>query len=175
MLNAFNVSMQVARYLIYMHVCSVRICGIYIPCVRDTGWWRPIGCLKLQVIFRKSAINYRALLRKMTYKDKAFYGSSPPCSCMFVFCLGAFVFFSSMCCSVQSESTSCARDSFFSFFVYSVSVCICGCIGAPSLGRCIRLFWVSISAFLVCTGLFWVCTGLFWVCTGLFWVCRALL
>jgi len=132
MLNAFNVSMQfvcvltgsTSRYLIYMHVCSVCICGIYIPCVRDTGWWRPIGCLKLQVIFRKSAINYRALLRKMTYKDKASYGSSPPCSCMFVFCLGAFVFFSSMCCSVQSESTSCARDSFFSFSLFTVCLCV---------------------------------------------------
>ena len=26
-----------------------------------TGWRRPIGCLKLQVIFRKRATNYRAL------------------------------------------------------------------------------------------------------------------
>jgi len=47
--------------------------------VMYTGWRRPIGCLKLQVIFRKRATNYRALLRKMTYKDKASYGSSPPC------------------------------------------------------------------------------------------------
>ena len=30
----------------------------------DTGWRRPTGCLKLQVIFRKRATNYRALLRK---------------------------------------------------------------------------------------------------------------
>ena len=41
---------------------------------------RPIGFLKLQVIFRKRAMNYRALLRKITYRDKASYGSSPPCS-----------------------------------------------------------------------------------------------
>ena len=34
----------------------------------------------MQVIFRKRATNYRALLRKMTYKDKASCGSSPPCS-----------------------------------------------------------------------------------------------
>jgi len=34
---------------------------------------------QLQVIFRKRATNYRALLRKMTCKDKASYGSSPPC------------------------------------------------------------------------------------------------
>jgi len=37
---------------------------------------RPIGCLKLQVIVRKRAANYRALLRKMTCKDKASYASS---------------------------------------------------------------------------------------------------
>jgi len=36
-----------------------------------------IGCLKLQVIFRKRATNYRALLRKMTYEDKASYVWSP--------------------------------------------------------------------------------------------------
>ena len=45
----------------------------------DTRWRRPIGCLKLQVISCKGATNLRALLRKMTYKDKASYGSLPPC------------------------------------------------------------------------------------------------
>jgi len=37
------------------------------------------GCLKLQVIFRKRANNYRALLREMTSEDKASYGSFAPC------------------------------------------------------------------------------------------------
>jgi len=46
---------------------------------RVTGWRRSIGCLKLQVIFCKRATNYRALLRKMTYKDKVSYDSTPPC------------------------------------------------------------------------------------------------
>jgi len=46
---------------------------------RSTKWQRPIGCLKLKVIFRTRATNYRALLRKMTCEDKAFVGSSPPC------------------------------------------------------------------------------------------------
>ena len=41
-----------------------------------TEWRRPIGCLKLQVIFRKRATHYRALLWKMTYKDKACYDST---------------------------------------------------------------------------------------------------
>ena len=44
-----------------------------------TGWRRLIGCLKLQVISCKRATNCRALLRKMTYKDTASYGSLPPC------------------------------------------------------------------------------------------------
>jgi len=35
----------------------------------DTGWRRPIGCLKLHVIFRKRATNSGALLRRMTYND----------------------------------------------------------------------------------------------------------
>jgi len=38
-----------------------------------------IGSLKLQVIFRKRATNYTALLRKMTCEDKASYDSTPPC------------------------------------------------------------------------------------------------
>jgi len=51
----------------------------YITHIRRTGWRRLIGCLKLQVIFRKSASNYRALLRKMTYEDKASCDSTPLC------------------------------------------------------------------------------------------------
>jgi len=33
-------------------------------------------CMKLWVSFRKRATNHRALLRKMTYKNRASYGSS---------------------------------------------------------------------------------------------------
>jgi len=45
-----------------------------------TGWQRPIQCLKSQVIFRKRATNYTALLRRITYEDNASYNSAPPCS-----------------------------------------------------------------------------------------------
>ena len=45
-----------------------------------TGWRRLIGSPKLQIIFHKRATKYRALLRKMTYKDKGSYKSSPPCT-----------------------------------------------------------------------------------------------
>ena len=53
---------------------------IYIYTNTHTGWRRPIGCLKLQVISRKRASNYRPLLRKMTCKDKASCDSKPPCT-----------------------------------------------------------------------------------------------
>jgi len=45
-----------------------------------TGWRRLIGSPKLQIIFHKRATKHRSLLRKMTYKDKGSYESSPPCS-----------------------------------------------------------------------------------------------
>jgi len=44
-----------------------------------TGWRSLLGCLKSHVIFRKRATNYRALLWKITYEDKASYDSTPPC------------------------------------------------------------------------------------------------
>jgi len=43
-----------------------------------TGWRRLIGSPKLQIILHKRATKCRALLRKMTYKDKGSYESSPP-------------------------------------------------------------------------------------------------
>ena len=45
-----------------------------------TGRRRCIGCLNFQVSFCKKATNYMALLRKLTNKDKALYGSSSPCT-----------------------------------------------------------------------------------------------
>jgi len=46
----------------------------------DTGWRRLIGSPKLQITFHKRATKYRALLRKMTYKDKGSCESSPLCN-----------------------------------------------------------------------------------------------
>ena len=69
--------MYATIYINIIHRAIYR--GICI-CVYITGWRRPIGCLKLQAIFRKIATNYRALLRRMTSKDKASYGSSTPCT-----------------------------------------------------------------------------------------------
>jgi len=44
-----------------------------------TGWRRCVGCLKGLVSFRKRATNFKALVLKMTYKDKAPYDATPPC------------------------------------------------------------------------------------------------
>jgi len=50
------------------------------PIRHTTGWRRPIGCLNLQVIFRKRATNYMVFLKKMTYEDKASYDPTPLCT-----------------------------------------------------------------------------------------------
>ena len=57
-----------------------RLHSLALACGRDTGWQECIGCLKLQISFRIRAINYWALLRKMTCKDEAFDAFSPPSS-----------------------------------------------------------------------------------------------
>ena len=60
----------------------MRMCDTTHLCVwhdsKHIGWQNLIGCLKLQVFFRKRATNYRALLQKMTYTDKASCDSRPP-------------------------------------------------------------------------------------------------
>jgi len=43
------------------------------------GWQKCTGCRRSQVMFRKRATNHRALVRKMTYRDKASYVSSKLC------------------------------------------------------------------------------------------------
>jgi len=45
----------------------------------NTGWRRLLGSPKSQIIFHKRATKYKSLLRKMTYKDKGSYESSPSC------------------------------------------------------------------------------------------------
>ena len=56
--------------------CLVQCFSVHVD---NTGWRRLIGSRKLQIIFHKRAIKYRSLLRKMIYKDKGSYESSPPC------------------------------------------------------------------------------------------------
>ena len=63
-------------------ICSVTwlIPHLCVTWLIPTGWRRLIGSPKLQIIFHKRAKKYRALLLKMTYKDKGSYESSPPCT-----------------------------------------------------------------------------------------------
>ena len=65
------------------HVCECVVSRTWMSHVthmnETTGWRRLIGSPKLQIIFHKTATKYRALLLKMTYKDKGSYESSPPC------------------------------------------------------------------------------------------------
>jgi len=66
-------------FVTYMWHRYIYVTSLWMRRVARTGWRRRIGCLKLQVIFRKRATIYRALLQKMTYEDKASYESSPLC------------------------------------------------------------------------------------------------
>jgi len=52
----------------------------------STGWRRFIGSPKLQIIFHERATKFRSLLRKMTYKDKGSYESSPSCTTVSLNC-----------------------------------------------------------------------------------------
>jgi len=68
-------SIHVTRLMSFLNYRKIKVRHLW----HATGWRRLIGCLKLQVIFRKRATNYKFLLRKMTYKDKASCDSTPPC------------------------------------------------------------------------------------------------
>ena len=57
----------------YWHYTDLQVMNL-----QGTGWRRLIESVKLHIIFHKRVTNYRALLRKMTYKDKGSYESSPP-------------------------------------------------------------------------------------------------
>jgi len=81
--------------------------------MRITGWRRLIECLELQVIFRKIAADYRALLRKMTCNDKASYDSTPPCITtlnvpVFLNCL--LLLAATRCNTLQHTATNRVRE-----------------------------------------------------------------
>jgi len=67
-------------FFYFVLMCFVSMCFVVSNrCNDGTGWRRLIGSPKWQIIVHKRATKYRALLRKMTCKDKGSYGSSPPC------------------------------------------------------------------------------------------------
>jgi len=109
--------------------------------VHHTGWRRPIGCLKLQVIFRKRATNYTAFSREMTCKDKACCASWPPCithcvippcithcviphaSICFVLCMFCFVYVLFCVCFVLCMF--CFVSCMHSFSSLNEPLCMC--------------------------------------------------
>jgi len=81
-------------FILYVHII-LHISNLYIIIRYHTkGWRRLIGSPKLQIIFHKRATKYWSLVRKMTYKDKGSYESSPPCTlanaCRLMKCIHTF-------------------------------------------------------------------------------------
>ena len=94
-----------------------------------TGWRRPIGCLELQLMFRKRASNYRALLRKMTCKDKASYGSSPPCRTWVIhaYDLNHSYVWRDLLCEITHVTNSCICLTSWEFVLFGLNNdCMCG-------------------------------------------------
>ena len=82
-----------------------------LSCMYGTGWRRLIGrYLELQVIFRKIATNYRALLRKTTCEEKASYDTTPPCIRLVFFSASLYFF---------------AHRSIFSVLQYGIGAYLC--------------------------------------------------
>ena len=119
---------------VFFHVdlCIFSYWNIKTCCVYRVA--KPIGCLKLQVIFRKRATDSRALLRKMTYEDKALYDSTPPCN------ISCWVNFSLFVFSHLELNFSC-------WIVFSFAACIFSCwvyfltVRVFSHVDCILSFW----------------------------------
>ena len=66
--------MYVSNHICIQYIYVFNICIIYVQDGKN-----PQDVLSCRSFFRKGATNCRALLRKSTCKDKASYGSPPPC------------------------------------------------------------------------------------------------
>jgi len=70
----------VCKIRIHLYWVATSAFGLIDIVWRRTAWRRCIRCLKMQVSFLKSATIYRALLRKMSYTEKASHPFSPSCT-----------------------------------------------------------------------------------------------
>ena len=72
--------LQAATSIATHVACDLDMCEmrVYVCYSGNAGCRRCIGRLKLQISFCKRATNYSTLLRKLTRKHKASYGSLPP-------------------------------------------------------------------------------------------------
>jgi len=136
--------------------------------VIHTEWRRPKGYLKSQVIFRKRATNHRALLRKMTFKDKASYGSTPLCK--------ALLWIYSARLQIETSPLSMDRALLrLSRPLLSIHRTLLR-VSRALLSIYRTLVWVFSG--LVCgihEAFFWICRALFWIYRGFSWIYRALL
>jgi len=62
----------------YIYIYIYTYIDVVMRCVTCTGWRRFIGCLKLHVAFHKKTTKYKALLWKLSYREKTSYAFSPP-------------------------------------------------------------------------------------------------
>jgi len=103
------------------------------------GWQRRIGCLKLHANFHKRDANCRVLLWKMTYKDKASYGSSPPCSVLYPDLMDVYTFTYTciyICvyiCIIHGQQEN-ERDAKYSDDTYQLHPACC-CFACPCWGQ----------------------------------------
>ena len=98
------------------------------------GWPRPIECLKLQVIFSKRATKYRALLRKMTYQDKASYDSTPPSKRVYII--------QRICCHTDYTDYTVIQIIRYTNMHASMQVNTCVCV---YIGLCV---WVCVCGYM---------------------------
>jgi len=109
-LNAFV--FRLAMPLIVMHLDLTEKFKIQVFATRITGWRSLIGSPELQNIVHKRATKYMSLLRKMTYKDKGLYESSPPCTrivCNVMHCVECLAVYCSVlwCVAVRCSVLQC--------------------------------------------------------------------
>ena len=69
---------------LFMRACAVPHASQVLQGSVEYGRW--MGFLKLPVSFRKRATDHGALSMKLTCKDKALYGSLPPCTYQCIWC-----------------------------------------------------------------------------------------
>jgi len=113
----------------FLFCTSMRVSYMYV--YHTTGWQRLMGSPKLQIIFQKRAIKYRSLLRKMTYKDKGSYESSPPCTvcCVCSMCVSVLLCSAQVCEYHTCVHTICVlfMCAYFHMYMSSLFVCMHTC------------------------------------------------
>jgi len=141
-------------WLLFFYIYTHR----YIECIimhyfttrsSSTGWQRLIGSPKLQIIFHKRATKHRSLLRKMTYKDKGSYESSPPCMSSHTTSWSSSLELDGYCSTVQGLLEWFEVDlGFTEIWFIQIDLCVLLVFGSllPRLTLFLSIFWTSCTA-----------------------------